>query len=477
MNDRPLFPMACGTDGWRGVIARQLTFETVGQLADATACWMLETPDPAGIVKGTIVVGWDRRFLSKDLAAEAAVRLSEAGFHVVLSDRAVPTPAISQAVRARRLKGGVVITASHNPAIYNGYKFKGHYGGSATPEIYDAIEAAIGRPPARREGGTIELADLETPYRRAVAERVDLDAIRDAGLKVLVDPIHGAGGRTIADLVGRGKTTVETMRNDDNPSFGGVNPEPIPENLEATAKRVREGFDLAVATDGDGDRLGVLAPDGSFVSPHVVLSLFALHLAVDRGLTGGIGKTFSTTLRLDRIAKRHGLPLVETRIGFKYLVPSLRDGTCMLAGEESGGIGFGDFVPDRDGSLSALVLVDQLAASGKRLPELIAALDAEFGALAYGRRDVHLAVEKGKAFVRSLAAAPPREMAGVPVTEVRDLDGLKLVFGDPREPEGWLLHRLSGTEPMVRLYCEHPDPAKVAEILDAAERRLEGYDG
>jgi phosphomannomutase len=474
MTNQPTFPMTCGTDGWRGVIARECTFETIGALAEATALYTLSPPHPAGVSPNRIVIGWDRRFLSKELAGEAAVRLCEAGLHVLLSDRAVPTPAVSLAVRSMRLKGGIIITASHNPAAYNGFKYKGHYGGSATPEIYGAIEALVGQRAPEADGGTIELVDLETPYRQAIAGQVDVDAIRDAAIRVLVDPLHGAGGTTIAAIAGRGRTTVETMRAEENPGFGGVNPEPIPENLAATARRVVEGnFDLAVATDGDGDRLGALDPAGRFVSPHQVLSLFALHLIRDRGETGGIGKTFSTTLRLDRIARSTGVPLFETRIGFKYLAPLLEDGRAMLAGEESGGIGFGSFLPDRDGSLSALVLLDLMASRGKKLPELLDELDREFGPLAYGRRDVHLPLDRGRLFLGRLASAPPREVAGVPVSEVRDLDGIKLIFGDPASPEGWLLHRLSGTEPMVRLYCEHPDPSKVEAILEDASTRLE----
>jgi len=473
MSERSIFPMTCGTDGWRGVIAREFTFETLGALTEAAALFTRTPPHPEGCNPGIIALGWDRRFLSQEFAAEAAVRLSEAGFHVLLSDRAVPTPAVSLAVLNRRLKGGIVITASHNPSSYNGFKYKGHYGGSATPEIYGAIEALVGRGVEPAPGGWVELVDFETPYRSAIGSRVDLDAIRDAGLRVLCDPIHGAGGTTLADVVGRSKTVVETFRGDFNPSFGGVNPEPIPENLKATAKRVTEGkFDLAVATDGDADRLGVLGPDGSFVSPHVVLSLFALHFLRDLEKKGGIGKTFSTTLLLDRIARNHGVPLVETRIGFKHLVPSLRDGTCMIAGEESGGIGFADFLPDRDGTLSALMLLDVLSSSRKSLPELVASLQSEFGPLAYGRRDVHLPVERGGAFVESLRNHSPREVAGVAVTEVRDVDGIKLIFGDPKNPDGWLLHRLSGTEPMVRLYCELPDQATVESVLDDAARRL-----
>ncbi len=463
------FPL--GTDGWRGVIAEGCTFAAIERLSAATAEVYRSLP------KGDtsrIVVGHDTRFFSPEFARRAADTLAAAGLEVLLTDRPIPTPVVSDHVHHLGLAGGIAITASHNPGAYNGFKIKSHFGGSAPPELYDAVARAAEAPrsPPSARAGTVQVEDLLTPYRERLSALVDLHAMRGAGLAVLADSMHGAAGSLVRDILSGGKTRVAAFRAERDPLFGGVHPEPIASNLAAAADRVRaEKLDLAVAQDGDADRLGVLDARGRFVSPHRVLALLLLHAYRRRGLTGGIAKTFSTSLLIDRIAASLGVPLHETAIGFKYVADLMNRGEAAAGGEESGGYAFSFHLPERDGLLNALLLIESLALSGRDLEGALADLAAEFGEFAYGRRDVTLPVHVISAFLTSVREEPPGEIAGEPVTAVGDKDGVKYAFGS----RGWLLHRLSGTEPMIRLYCEHEDEASVDRILEAARSRLQTF--
>jgi phosphomannomutase len=459
------FPL--GTDGWRGVIADGCTFDAIRRLARAYAAVHSSLPEGDN---RRVLVGHDTRFDSPEFARAAARELSGAGLDVLLADGALPTPAVSFHVRRLGLAGGVVITASHNPAPYNGFKIKTHFGGSAPPELYERVAQALAAPPvAAREAGRIETIDLRTPYREGLAGLLDLAAIRKAGLTLVSDAMHGAAGSLVEEIAGGGPTRIASFRAERDPLFGGVHPEPIGANLDATAARVRaEGADLAVATDGDADRLGVLDRRGRFVSPHRVLALLLLHAFRRRGLRGGIAKTFSTSLLIDRIATALSVPLYETAIGFKHIAELMNRGEAAAGGEESGGYAFGFHLPERDGVFNALLLVESLAVSGKDLDGALKDLAAEFGELAYDRRDFYLPVPSIADFLREVEASPPARIAGHAVTAVRNKDGIKYLF----ESAGWLLHRLSGTEPMIRLYCEHEDGRAVPAILDGAARRL-----
>ena len=460
-----------GTDGWRGVIADDCTFAAIRRAAAATARVYAIDDGPGD--HGRIVVGHDTRFCSPEFALAAAEVFSAAGIDVLLTDRPLPTPAVSFHVRRLGLAGGVAVTASHNPAPYNGFKVKAHYGGSAPPELYERIAREADRPlPAASRPGRIEKVDLVAPYRAHLGSLVDLSALRDAGVSILCDAIHGAAGRLVPDLLLGGATRALPFRAERDPDFGGVHPEPIAANLQATAEAVRLGrFDLAVAHDGDADRLGVLDRRGEFVSPHRVLGLLLLHAFRRRGLAGGIAKTFSTSLLIDRIAAALGAPLYETGIGFKFVAELMSRGEVVAAGEESGGYAFAFHLPERDGVLSALLLVESLALTGRDLDGALADLASEFGSFAYGRRDVLLPVPLIQAFLEEVRAAPPSRLDGHPVTGVVEKDGVKYLLGE----EGWLLHRLSGTEPMMRLYCEHREAGSVAAILEAAEARLRAF--
>jgi phosphomannomutase len=471
------FPL--GTDGWRGVIAEGCTFAAIEELAAATAD-VYRTLSPGDPTR--TVVGHDTRFLSPEFARRASETLARGGVDVLLTDRPIPTPAVSYHVRELGLAAGVAITASHNPAPYNGFKLKSHHGGSAPPELYERVDRraqeraellhGVRLPPPSGPPADIEVRDLWTPYRERLAASVDISAVRSARLAVLADSMHGAAGALLPGLLSGGALRVEGFRVTRDPLFGGVHPEPVAANLAATGERVRAGgFDLALAQDGDADRLGVLDRRGQFVSPHRVLALLILHAYRRRGLTGGIAKTFSTSILIDRIAASLSVPLHETGIGFKYVADLMNRGEASAGGEESGGYAFAFHLPERDGVLNALLLVESLAASGRDLDGALADLASEFGELAYGRRDVYLPVEVIASYLRSVRDEPPADLAGFPVSTVREKDGVKY-FLDGR---GWLLHRLSGTEPMIRLYCEHEDPDAVERILADAGDRLDRY--
>ena len=463
--------IAFGTDGWRGVIADDCTFAEIRRIAAAVARFYVSGDGPGD--RRRIVVGHDTRFLSPEFARAAAEVFARAGIDVLLTDRPIPTPAVSYHVRRLELRGGVAITASHNPGEYNGFKLKAHFGGSAPPRDYAAVSAEADLPlPAAARAGTIDAVDLRSGYRDRLAELVDLGAIRAARLSVLADAMHGAADSLVADVVRGGTLRVASFRTERDPLFGGVHPEPIAANLTAAAERVRaEGHDLAVAQDGDADRLGVLDARGRFVSPHQILALLLLHAFRGRGLSGGIAKTFSTSFQIDRIARALGVPLIETGIGFKHVAELMNRGQVVAGGEESGGYAFGFHLPERDGVLSALLLLEFLARTGRTLDAALDALAAEFGRFEYGRRDVHVPVEVVRRYVADARAHAPSSVAGQAVTAVEDRDGVKYRFGE----RGWLLQRLSGTEPMVRLYCEHEDGAVMERVLGEAATRLAAF--
>ena len=463
--------LAFGTDGWRGVIADDATFETFRRLARAAASAYRDGRFGPGD-RATLVLGHDPRFLSEDFAAAVAEVFAERGVAVVRSDRPIPTPAVSWELRRRGLSGGIAVTASHNPARYNGFKLKASFGGSAPPEVYAEVERRIDRPsPPAPAPAAVSVEDVETGYRRALGALVDLEAIRRAGFRVLADAMHGAAGDGLERIVGAGRTRIESFRARRDVNFGGGHPEPIAENLAAAAGRVPGRFDLAVATDGDGDRLGVLDAHGRYVPAHRILALLVLHAFRGRGLSGGIAKTFSTSLLIDRLGAALGAPVHETEIGFKHIADLMISGKVAVGGEESGGYGFAFHLPERDGTLAALLLLESLAATGRSLERALADLDREFGRFEYGRRDLYRPVDRIRRFLAHVAQRPPRSVAGERVTGCRVRDGVKLLFGG----RGWLLLRLSGTEPMIRLYCEHEDGRLCEAILGRAQERLNRF--
>jgi phosphomannomutase len=445
-----------GTDGWRAVIADQFTFENVRRVARAVHEVMPRSGAP-------VVVGHDTRFQSAAFARAAADVLAAAGRDVLLTDAACPTPAVSCQVVAAGAPFGVSITASHNPAEFNGFKIKSPRGASAPSDITRRVEERLGAPPGSPagSGGSIRTISLAPEHARRLTRMVDLDRIRQSGLRVAFDTMHGATGRLLEEMLAGGSTRVETLHADPDPLFGGVNPEPLEANLLPLRERMRRGdADIGLATDGDGDRIGAFDEKGRFVTPLQIAPLLALRM-IARGLRGEICKTFANTILLDRIAERHGLPFSVYPIGFKYIAERMEADGFMIGGEESGGIGIIGYLPERDGLLISLMLLELLAAEKKPFSELLDRMGREYGALRYARRDIPCPSEKGKALAASLLNETPRVVGNLPVSRVDDLDGVKLLFGE----EGWILVRASGTEPVLRVYCEAPTDADVQAAL------------
>ncbi|CDM65329.1 phosphoglucomutase/phosphomannomutase family protein [Pyrinomonas methylaliphatogenes] len=470
-------PIRFGTDGWRAVIAREFTFANVARVAQAYADYLLEESAQREMTARAearqteklplAVVGYDRRFLSEHFAHLTAEVLTANRIRVFLFERDMPTPVISWAVRDRKADGGVVITASHNPPEFNGFKIKAPWGGSATPETTSAVEALVDRHEPRREEyvpqGREELEQAVANYRVQIESYVDLDRLRALRARIIVDPMHGTGARWVESFLRGGALEVETIRPDRDPLFGGVNPEPIDQNLGPLKERVKEtGALVGLATDGDADRVGAVNELGQTMTMHEVVPLVLLHLARHRRMTGGVVRTFSQSVLLKRIADAHGLKLYDTPIGFKYIADLMLREDILLGAEESGGIGVKGHIPERDGILNSLLFLEAIATAGKPPSEMVRDLHREFGEFYFGRRDLHMEVSRGKALVAELAEKTPAEVASYRVESISTMDGTKLIFND----ESWLLFRQSGTEPVLRIYAEATSVEKMNALLD-----------
>lgn len=452
-----------GTDGWRAVIADEFTFDNVRRVTAAIAATVQRLELPPDVRRNAVAVGYDRRFLSRRFAHEVALELSRAGLRVQLSDTHVPSPAVSFVVRERKLAGGIVVTASHNPAEYNGIKFKGWYGGSALPEMYAAIAKNLGEE-KHAGGGGIEEMDFLGDYVDALSARIDGETLDRANTRILHDAMYGVSAglpERVVELAG--PSTISTFRGEANPGFGGINPEPIPENLRATVALMQRGeFDLAICNDGDSDRLGILDEKGEFVSPHKILSLLTLYLSRERKAEGSVVKTFSTTRLIEHVARELGLHLHETAIGFKYVADIMLREAVMIGGEESGGIGFGWFLPERDGVLSGLLVAECVARRRRPLSVIIDEMEEEFGALHFDRADIRHAPPLIDGIMARAERGDLDRTFGADFDRRESVDGIKLNYADGT----WVLLRRSGTEPMVRFYCESPDRGRVGEILE-----------
>ncbi len=451
-----------GTDGWRAVIADQFTFANVRRVAHA-----IDRVLPASTAP--IPVGYDTRFRSGDFARATAAVLRERGRAAIVSDRPCPTPSVSCQVVSAGSPFGVAITASHNPAQFNGMKLKSARGASAGPEVTRRVEESVpDGEVAPADASDLPSASFQAEHRKRLLSMVDLDRIRAAGLTVRFDAMHGATGSTLESVVSGGATRVETLRGSPDPLFGGTNPEPLEANLPGLAKDMRGGSaDIGLATDGDGDRIGAFDEQGRFVTPLQIAPLLALGL-IGRGKRGEICKTYANTIWLDRIAAKHGLPFSVHPIGFKYIAERMESGGFLIGGEESGGIGIDGYLPERDGLLISLLLLELLATRERPLSELLSDLSRDFGDLQYARRDIPCPPEKGRALAESLRASAPARVGSMAVTGIEALDGVKLLFGR----DGWILVRPSGTEPVLRVYCEAPSMDAVRAALDEMVARV-----
>jgi phosphomannomutase len=432
-----------------------------------------------------VCIGYDTRFGSRSFAKVVAEVLAGAGIPVAMAKEITPTPALSYAVRERKAAGGVMITSSHNPAEWNGVKYKASYGGSGKPSIMTAIEGYLGKVlPKSAAPAAIAEVDFNPEYVAAIARFVDLDAIRASGYKFLIDDMYGAGRGVISGIFAKAGVPFVEIRSEINPAFPGINPEPILPHIKAAVEAVvAERCDAGLITDGDADRVGAVDEHGNVVDAHKILSLLAYWLLERKKWPGEVTRAFNTTKMVDRIAAKYGRRLNEHGIGFKYVVDLMLEKEILIGGEESGGVGISRHLPERDGLLNCLLLANVMADEKKTLGQLVAALQEEFGEHQYGRVDMHID-EAVKQSAIARAKAGVADFAGMKVLRVETLDGIKFFLDNPacagrkNAAETWLLLRASGTEPLLRVYCESCSLESVAQVLAAAQAFvLEGSAG
>ncbi len=467
-----------GTDGWRAIIAEEYTFPNVRACAAGVAAFLLDS----GLAERGLVIGYDTRFGSERFASAVVEVVAAAGIRCYLSDRAIPTPTTSYGILDRKAGGAVVITASHNPSEWNGFKYKPEYAGSAPPEVVARLEENIARvleqgepqrvplDEARAKGLLIDF-DATAPYRAQLERMVDIERIRAAGFHVAVDSMFGTGSGWIASVLAGGATTVSELNAERNPIFPGITaPEPITRNLGKLSAFIKQsGAGVGIATDGDSDRLGIMDEGGVFMTQLQVFALLCYYYLEVRGERGPIVKSLTTTRMAERLGELYGVPVYETAVGFKYLGPKMMETDAIIGGEESGGYGVRGHVPERDGILAGLLFLDLMARTGRRPSELLQGLYAKVGPHYYDRVDIHYPADQREAILERARSARPVEVAGFAVTSADTIDGYRFNL----EGGGWLLLRFSGTEPVLRIYAEVGDEAAVPRIL-AAGRALVG---
>jgi phosphomannomutase len=462
-----------GTDGWRGVIADDFTFANVRTAAEAIASYIHAEEDPS---KG-LCIGYDTRFGSKAFARACAEVVAATGIAVQLANDITPTPALSYGVRHRVAAGGIMITSSHNPAQWNGVKYKAWYGGSAKPSIIAAIETYLGKPVGRPgKAAAVTEVDFLPDYLKAIESFADLDLIAKSRMKFCIDSMYGAGRTILSAIFTRLGVDNVQIRGDVNPLFPGINPEPIEPHIRALgAATVEHRCHAGLCTDGDADRIGATDEDGNFVDPHKIFSVLLSWVVRRKGWPGAVTRAFNTTKMLDRICAKHGRELIEHGIGFKFVCDYMLEREIVMGGEESGGIGFQRHLPERDGLLNALLLANVMAEEGKTLGQLVSDLQAEFGEHHYGRIDLHIPDEiKNGAIARARTLEPGNPaIAGMPILRQENLDGVKFYLDNPEAKtkpnaaETWILFRASGTEPLMRIYTESTSKEAVAKLLES----------
>lgn len=460
-----------GTDGWRAVIAEDFTFANVELVARAAAQFFKKQPN----AERGIVVGYDARFLSDRFAAAVARVFASEGMTVWLTDGISSTPQVSLTARQKKLAGGVIITASHNPAQYNGFKLKASYGGPSGPEDIAKVQANVTKletnPPKRAKAlpaladlvkaRQVRMFDSKTLYLEYLRKKIDLDAIAGAGFKVLYDPMHGSGIFTMDRIL----PGVEQLHNEFNPSFGDLDhPEPLGEYLPGLVAGMKTGkYTIGLATDGDADRLGAVDEHGNFINSHRIFVLLMKYLYEDRKMKGAVAKTISLTTMINQYCQRNNITMYETAVGFKYIAKLMTTEKIVIGGEESGGLGTALHIPERDGIFNGLLLMEMMAKRGKTLGELSRELDEEFGPHRYDRSDVLMTVQQ-KDQILARAKAGVSKLGKYPVLETSTIDGYKYFIDG-----GWLLIRASGTEPLLRYYAEADSDEKVAALLKAGQ--------
>jgi alpha-D-glucose phosphate-specific phosphoglucomutase len=473
-----------GTDGWRGLIADDFTFDNVRRVAGAIAAYVTRNEDAAH----GVIIGYDTRFASDRAARMIAEVIAGAGIPVLLANDYVPTPAVSYNVKKLGAAGGVMVTSSHNPWNWNRVKFKAKFGGSATPAIMKSIEEELEQMPSCDDGqlpslgrlgragapAKIEEVDLKPAYVEAVCEFADLDLIRRANFKFAIDSMYGSGRGVLSKIFDAHGIRYVAIRQEVNPLFPGINPEPILPHVALLQETVvKEQCHAGLVTDGDADRIGAVAEDGSFVDSHKCMCVLLNWLLEYKKWPGDVVRAFNTTGMMDRIAAKYGRKLYETSIGFKYIADLMMEHEILIGGEESGGIGYGRFLPERDGILNALLLANVMAEEGKPLGQLVADLQREFGAHYYGRRDLHISDELKNGAIRRAADPRTTKLGDYSILRKENRDGVKFYLDAPKPGHGadpWVLFRASGTERLLRCYVEAATPELVEEILESGER-------
>ena len=470
-----------GTDGWRAVIAEDFTFANVARVAQATVdFWKSEIGNRKSEIFGwspKVVIGYDRRFLSDAFAKYAAEVFAANDFQVVLTPEPTPTPSVSYAVKHLNAVGGVMITASHNPPIFNGFKLKSHYGGSSDSATCQAIEGFLDRNPVRStkladaiRAKQISVKDIRPAHYAALKKLVDFKLIAKSKLRFAHEALFGVGAGCFEQLLAGTTCKVTTLNGAHDCLFGGINPEPIEKNYGRSQAFLRKHpHDLCLVTDGDADRVGGMDGRGNYLSTHQLICLLLHHLAINRRMKGRVIKALSTTSMVDKMCAAYGLPLVETGVGFKYICAEMLKGDVLLGAEESGGIGFPNHIPERDGIAAGLMLLEMLATERMSVNKLAARLEKEFGPHRYGRIDTHFPPEKRGVLMEFLKNNPPAKLLRSPLAEVKAYDGVKFVAQD----SSWLMLRGSGTEPILRIYAEAKSEADAQKLLQLGQSLTE----
>ncbi len=471
-----------GTDGWRAVIAEDFTFTNVARVAQATAdFWKSEIANPKSEIFGRepkVVVGYDRRFFSDRFAQTTAEVFAGNNFQVVLTPEPAPTPSVSFAVKHLRAVGGVMLTASHNPPIFNGFKLKSHYGGSSDSETCKAIEGFLDRNPVRKADGRwqmadrklqllspnshLQISDVRPAHYAALKKLVDFKLIAKSKLRFAHEALFGVGAGCFEQLLAGTTCKVTTLNGEHDVMFGGINPEPIEKNYARSQKFLRaHPHDICLVTDGDADRVGGMDGRGNYLSTHQLICLLLHHFVVNRKGRGRVVKALTTTSMMDKMCAAYNLPLVETGVGFKYMCAEMLKGGVLLAAEESGGIGFPGHIPERDGIAAGLMLLELLATEKVSINKMLANLEKQFGPHRYGRIDTHFPLEKRGALMEFLQKNPPAKLLRSPLADMKTFDGVKFVAED----SSWLMLRGSGTEPILRIYAEAKSDADANRLL------------
>jgi phosphomannomutase len=463
-------PIKFGTDGWRGIIAQDFTFDNVRACAQGVADYLKQ----ANLANRGLIIGYDTRFASEDFAAAAAEVIAGNGVKVYLCPRPTPTPVISYGVLAKKAGGAIIITASHNPATWNGFKYKDEHGSSASDEVTAQIESNISQALTAQKvnrlslddamkQGQVQKLDLDPIYFDQITRLVDLDKLRQAGLKLVVDPMYGAGTGYLERLLGGGTTELIEINSERNPLFPGIRPEPIPPNLDRLSATVKEqGANAGLATDGDADRMGIVDEKGTFLNQLQVFALLCLYLLEIRGERGPIVKTLTTTSMAYRLGEIYDVPVYETPVGFKYVAPLMMAEKALIGGEESGGYGFRGHVPERDAILSGLYFLDLMAKTGKTPSQLLDYLYSKVGPHHYSRLDIEFAKGQREEIINRVRDSSLKTLDGVKVAKKDNLDGFRFTLAD----SSWLLIRFSGTEPLLRIYGESSSQQRVEKLLE-----------